>query len=71
MRSKQVFIIEEAIFDIIERLHYFVGVRDKSNYKLALQTLDLLCSDYKDLTKEDFFKNNEILNYYSKLWEIE
>lgn len=64
------FIIEEAIMDTTEKLYYFKEIRNKDSYKLALGTLDLLDQDYKALSGENYFKNNEILNYYAKLWEL-
>lgn len=68
--SKQLFILEEAIFDTIEKLHYFLGVKDKTNYDLAVKTLNMLNQDYKDLTGENFLDEKQMLSYYSKLWEI-
>ena len=68
--SKQLFIIEDAIMDATEKLYYFKETRNKNSYKLALATLELLDYDYKELSGEHYFKNNEILNYYAKLWEL-
>lgn len=69
--SKQLFILEEAIFDIMEKLHYFLGVKDKPSYELAVKTLNMLNEDYKELTGEFFLEPERILSYYSKLWEMQ
>ena len=71
MRFKDVAQLEDLIFQCIEGLHLAKQMGDKNSYVLALNTLELLNDDYRDLCKTDFISKERLINYHEGQWSIE
>lgn len=61
-------IYEKDIFNLVETLHYYHKIGDKSNYKWTLAKLSLTLGEYSDIFKEEH--PIDIMDYYAKLWEF-
>lgn len=71
MRFKDVAQLEDLIFQCIEGLHQAKQLGDKNSYVLALQTLELLNDDYRDVCNTDFISKERLLTYHEGQWSIQ
>lgn len=69
-KIKELYQLEDMIFQTMEGLYQAFDYGQKDKYKLALSSLELLNNEYKELTGRLFLDEVRILNYYKKMWEL-
>lgn len=69
-KIKELYELEDMIFQTMEGLYQSFDYRQKDKYKLALCSLELLNKEYKELTGRFFIDEVRILDYYKKMWEL-
>lgn len=67
-KVKEAFILEEAMFQVIETLHYYLNFKNKTQYELALEVLESLNDEYFDLVGQYYIDQLTLLDYYEKKW---
>lgn len=67
--NRDVFAIQNDMFEIIEGLHYCLQVKNKEDYKLYLIAMDELNEEHKTLVGNYYIDPLRALGYYEKLWK--
>jgi hypothetical protein len=68
---KEIAQLEDSLFQTLEALYQAKYHLNKTKYKLALGTLEILNAEYNQISGKDFIDPTRILGYYQELWEIE
>lgn len=71
MGFKDIAQLEDLIFQCIEGLHQAKQLGDRNSYILALQTLELLNDDYKDICSHGYISQERLLSYHEGQWSIQ
>lgn len=67
-RVKELYILEEAMFNIRETLHHNLNFKNKTQYCLALEVMEELNNEYFELAGEYYIDQLTLLGYYEQKW---
>lgn len=65
---KEIQLLENSIFDIIESMQYAVQYNNIENYRLGLAVMDELNNEYKSITGQAYVPEMKVLEYYENQW---
>lgn len=63
--------LKSNIFDLTTKLHHFIFVRDKIQFKNYLKIIEQLNFEHYKLTGQYYVDKNRIIQYYEILWEVQ
>lgn len=69
-KVKELYKLEDMIFQTMEGLYQAYDYKQKDKYKIALASLEILNEEYKQLTGKLFIEQTRITGYYTKMWEF-
>jgi hypothetical protein len=60
--------LEHQMFDSVEAAYKSIANKKRDDAKAFIAAVEILNSEYKEITKVDFVKQSVILDLYEKLW---
>lgn len=67
-KLKEIQLLENSMFDVIESMHKSLVYKKLDNYRLGLAVLEQLNDDYCELTGQYYIAPMKALDYHSRQW---